>query len=63
MNEGSSHFLPGGNNKISLDNLKEYMKKCAQHPVKERMMTQFWQLDEEPVETEEYWKNSEEYLK
>ena len=57
----SAEFNP--NNKISLDNLKEYMKKCAQHPVKERMMTQFWQLDEEPVETEEYWKNSEEYLK
>ncbi len=50
-------------NEISVKQLKEYMKDCAEAPIKERMMTQFWQLDEEPVETEEYWKNSEEYLK
>lgn len=50
-------------NEIAVNQLKEYMKNCAKSPVKERMMTQFWQLDEEPVETEEYWKNSEKYLK
>lgn len=57
----SENFNP--KNQISLSELKDYMKDCALSPVKERMMTQFWQLDEEPVETEKYWEDSEKYLK
>ncbi|NLG52786.1 MAG: hypothetical protein GX541_02260, partial [Clostridiales bacterium] len=30
--------------------------------VRERMMTQFWQLDNAPVESAEYWKASKEYI-
>ena len=38
------------------------MIKNAEKPVKERMMTQFWTLDAEPVESAQYWKESKEYL-
>ena len=47
---------------ISLGKLKEYMKNCASTPVKERMMTQFWELDDAPVESPSFWKESREYL-
>ncbi len=57
---GSEDFAP--KNRISLDELKEYMKKCAEKPVKERMMTQFWELDDAPVESPSFWKESREYL-
>ena len=48
---------------MTLDELKVYMQECAQEPVKERMMTQFWELDDTPVESKEYWIESEAYLK
>lgn len=38
------------------------MEKCASSPVKERMMTQFWELDDAPVESPSFWKESREYL-
>ncbi len=47
---------------ISVKELKEYMQGCAKQPVKERMMTQFWQLDDTPVESEQYWEDSRKYL-
>lgn len=56
----SQDFAP--ENGISLGELKEYMKKCALSPVKERMMTQFWELDDSPVESSSFWKESREYL-
>jgi len=56
----SDDFSPG--NCISLGELKEYMKNCASAPVKERMMTQFWELDDAPVESPAFWKESREYL-
>ena len=56
----SEDFAP--ENGISLGELKEYMKKCALSPVKERMMTQFWELDDSPVESSSFWKESREYL-
>ncbi|MBR1675721.1 MAG: hypothetical protein IJ706_00540 [Clostridia bacterium] len=56
----SEDFAPTAN--ISLKELEEYMKKCAEAPVKERMMTQFWQLDDAPVESKAFWKESREYL-
>lgn len=56
-----SDFAPAS--AITVAQLKEYMQKCAEKPVKERMMTQYWELDDAPVESKEYWKESEEYLK
>lgn len=56
----SNDFAP--ENGISPDELKDYMKKCALAPVKERMMTQFWELDDAPVESPSFWKESREYL-
>ena len=56
----SEDFAP--TNGVSLKELKEYMKKCALTPVKERMMTQFWELDDAPVESPSFWKESREYL-
>ena len=48
--------------KITIKDFKNYLKESAQKPVKERMMTQFWQLDNAPVETPKYWKDSRKYL-
>lgn len=42
--------------------LRTYMQECAKKPVKERMMTQFWALDDSPVESKQYWKESKAYL-
>ncbi len=44
--------------------LRDYLAKVAAGgPQKEGMMTQYWQLDDEPVETMEYWLESERYLR
>ena len=56
----SADFAP--KTAISIADLKEYMKKCAASPVKERIMTQFWELDDAPVESPLFWKESREYL-
>ena len=56
----SDDFTP--KNEISLDELKVYMEKCSEKPVKERMMTQYWELDEAPVESKKYWEESRKYL-
>lgn len=47
---------------MTVEELKQYMSECAKQPVKERMMTQFWQLNDTPVESKEYWTESREYL-
>ena len=39
------------------------MANCAKAPVKERTMTQFWELDDAPVESPEFWRTAKEYLK
>ena len=58
----SEDFTLGG--EISADALRAYLKGVASYgPQKEGMMTQYWQLDEEPVESMEYWDESERYLK
>lgn len=57
----SEDFDPKSN--ISVKALKEYMSKQAEQPVKEGMMTQFWELDDTPVESKEYWKEAEAYLR
>ena len=55
-----SDFNP--ENEISLEELKSYMAKCAKEPVRERTMTQFWELDDAPVESPEFWKAAKKYL-
>ena len=47
---------------ISVDELKAYMKQCAEKPVRESIMTQFWEMDDAPVESKTFWKESKEYL-
>ncbi len=59
---GSSEFAPDA--KISAEDLKKYLADVANGgPNKEGMMTQYWQLDAEPVESMEYWRESEKYLR
>ncbi len=51
-------------NSISIYELKNYLAKVARSgPNKEGMMTQYWQLDAEPVESMQYWVEAEEYLR
>lgn len=57
----SEDFNP--ENEISLEVLKSYMANCAKEPVRERTMTQFWELDDAPVESPEFWRAAKEYLK
>ena len=56
----SDDFNPNAG--ISIDELKAYMKKCAEKPVRESIMTQFWEMDDAPVESKLFWKESKEYL-
>ncbi len=56
----SEAFAPSAS--LSLEDLKAYMQKCAEKPVKERMMTQYWELDAAPVESKQYWEESRAYL-
>ncbi len=49
---------------ISAEELKSYLSAVAKAgPNKEGMMTQYWQLDAEPVESMTYWEESERYLR
>lgn len=49
---------------LSVDELRSYLSSvAAEGAQKERMMTQYWQLDAEPVESMDYWNESERYLK
>ena len=58
----SSDFTSGA--EISVKDLKAYLEAVAKEgPQKEGMMTQYWQLDNEPVESMEYWDESERYLR
>ncbi len=47
---------------ISLAEFRAYMQECAKKPVKERMMTQYWELDDAPAESKQYWIDSRAYL-
>jgi beta-galactosidase len=45
------------------ETLAEWLREKGSGPVvKERRMTQYWQLNEEPLESAQYWKDSLEYL-
>ncbi len=50
-------------NGISVEELKAYAADCAKEPVRERTMTQFWELDDAPVESPQFWRDTKEYLK
>lgn len=56
----SEDFCP--KHAVSAEKLREYMIGCAETPVKERVMTQFWALDDTPVESKNFWRESREYL-
>jgi hypothetical protein len=48
---------------ISPDQLEQYLRaKGEGQIVKERRMTQFWQLDEEPRESKKYWEDALKYI-
>ena len=56
----SSDFAP--DNYISKPDFENYLIECAKEPVKERVMSQFWQLDDTPVESSAFWDESREYI-
>jgi hypothetical protein len=57
----SDAFTPSDS--ISLGEFIRYLSENGKKDVvRERMMTQFWQLDNAPVESAEYWKASKEYI-
>ena len=57
----SEDFAP--KNSIENVKLKKYLSDIAKSgPQKEGMMTQYWQLDDAPVESMEYWEEAERYL-
>ncbi|MCD6365659.1 MAG: hypothetical protein J7M14_07260, partial [Planctomycetes bacterium] len=50
--------------KISPADLKNYLAKMGRKPrIRERMMTQYWQLDAQPIESTQYWKDSEAWCR
>jgi len=58
----SKDFAP--EHEIELELLKTHLLYIVQSgPNKEGMMTQYWQLDAEPVESMQYWEESERYLR
>lgn len=57
----SDDFSP--KSEIGIAELKAYAADCAKEPIKERTMTQFWALDDAPVESPEFWRTAKEYLK
>lgn len=49
---------------VSPDVLEDYLLAKGRSPrIRERKMTQYWQLDEEPLESARYWQEALEYLK
>ncbi len=57
----SSAFAPSA--EITVEALKSYLQdKGAAPRLKERKMTQYWQLNAEPLESARYWKESELYI-
>jgi len=58
----SSEFEPKAS--ISVEKFSDYLlEKGKSKRIKERMMTQYWQIDAEPLESKQYWKESEEWLR
>jgi len=50
--------------RISVGDLKRYLAGKGRRPrIKERMMTQYWQFDAEPLESAQYWKDAEAWIR
>jgi beta-galactosidase len=57
----SSSFAPKA--AIETEALAEYLLRKGEGPIiKERRMTQYWQLDEEPLESLKYWNEALAYI-
>ena len=57
----SSKFAPKA--EISARKLSSYLLAKGKGPiVKERRMSQYWQLDEEPLESRKYWQDALDYI-
>jgi hypothetical protein len=57
----SNKFAP--KTKIAAGALSRYLLAKGKGPiVKERRMTQYWQLDEEPLESKKYWEEALQYI-
>ena len=49
---------------IDADKFSQYLlEKGKGKQIKERMMTQYWQINAEPLESKQYWKESEDWLR
>jgi hypothetical protein len=56
-----SAFKPAA--KMTVKALRDYLVAKGKAPrVRERKMTQYWQLNEEPLESAKYWRESNEYI-
>ena len=50
--------------KLSVAELAAFLAAKGRAPrIKERMMTQYWQLDAEPLESARYWKDAEAWIR
>ncbi|HOX05379.1 MAG TPA: glycoside hydrolase family 2 TIM barrel-domain containing protein [Planctomycetota bacterium] len=50
--------------KIGAEELRKWLAEKGKAPrIKERMMTQYWQLDAEPLESAQYWKDAEAWIR
>lgn len=57
----SDNFKPEA--EISPAEFEQYLRQKAEEPrVKERKMTQFWQLNNTPLESDKYWQNAERWI-
>ncbi|MHC4122496.1 MAG: glycoside hydrolase family 2 TIM barrel-domain containing protein [Planctomycetota bacterium] len=58
----SDSFQPKAS--ISTEQLEAYLLQKGKEPIiKERQMTQYWQLDDSPLESDQYWKDAEDYIR
>lgn len=49
---------------VKVKELEKFLLEKGKAPrILEREMTQYWQLNNEPIETAQYWKEAEEYIK
>jgi hypothetical protein len=56
-----SAFKPAA--KMTVKALRDYLVAKGKAPrVRERKMTQYWQLNEEPLESAKYWREANEYI-
>ncbi len=50
--------------RLSVEELRSYLLEKGRSPrTRERMMTQYWQLDAEPLESAEFWKEAEQWIR